>query len=95
MSLYIRKLTSGSSETFAIIAKGSWNLRSLISELEVWLDNEADNLPSGFKWIADVGFSPREDACGGGPILKVELMQKCVDLNMEIYLSEYTEDDDI
>ena len=51
--------------------------------------------PSGFKWIADVGFSPRVDACGGGPILKVELMQKCVDLNIEIYLSEYTEDDDI
>ena len=93
MSLYIRKVTSESSETFAVIAKGSWNLRSLISELEKWLDNEADDLPSGFKWIADVGFSPRDDACGGGPILKVELMQKCVDLNMEIYLSEYTEDD--
>ncbi|WP_161804170.1 hypothetical protein [Pseudoalteromonas sp. P1-25] len=44
--------------------------------------------------MADFGFSPRNDACGGGPILKVELMQKCVDLNMEIYLSEYTDDDD-
>ncbi len=95
MSLYIRRVTGDRSEKYAHLAKDSWNLRELVSALEKWLNNEADNLPSNSKWIADIGFSPRDNACGGGPILRTELMQKCIDIDMEIYLSEYTDDDDI
>lgn len=95
MSLYIRRVAGDRSDNYAHVGEGSWNLRELVSALEKWLDSETGNLPANSKWIADIGFSPRSDACGGGPILSTELMQKCIDIDMEIYFSEYTDDDDI
>ena len=60
-------------------------------ELKKWLKTEAANLELGNEWIVDIGFSPREGALGGGPIISKEIMELCLKNNITIYLSEYGE----
>jgi len=95
LSIWIRKVTDGNSENYVRLAEESWDLPELFKIFENWLTEHADNLPSGHQWIADIGFTPREGANGGGPILSVQLMKKCTDLGMSIYLSEYNDEDDV
>lgn len=37
----------------------------------------------------DIGFSPRPDALGGGPVISRKLMQACLKANLELFFSEY------
>ena len=64
-----------------------WILRPQIEVLAKWLD-EQPALPEG-KYVADVGFCWRRDACGGGPVLEPGAMRRMADLCMSLYLSEY------
>ncbi len=59
-----------------------------IKSLDAWLSNKGRKLPTG-KYTADVGFSPREGASGGGAIVTTESMRIMVDIGMTLYLSEY------
>jgi hypothetical protein len=52
-------------------------------------ENPLNLMPS--KYIADVGFSIRENACGGGAILSPEAMTIMGKLGIKLYLSEYGE----
>ncbi|QBF84306.1 hypothetical protein EXU30_17720 [Shewanella maritima] len=88
MPIYIK--VEGSEETIATLSKGVWDLPSQIKELESWIFENSSNLPSS-NYIADVGFSIRENACGGGAILSPKAMSLMGKLGVKLYLSEYGE----
>lgn len=84
----IRKIVGDHYENFETISD-EWGLRPKIEALEAWLSQNAVRLDSGHAWVADIGFNQRSGALGGGPPISRELMQMCLDSNIEIYLSEY------
>lgn len=65
-----------------------WEMPIQIDSLEEWLIEKGHALPKG-KYTADLGYSPREGACGGGTVLKCKPMEIMVSIGMELYLSEY------
>ena len=88
MPIYIKY--EQSNDKIAHLAKEHWDLPVQIKELESWLfENPLNLTPS--KYIADVGFSIRENACGGGAILSPEAMAIMGKLGIKLYLSEYGE----
>lgn len=89
MPVIIRRTVNQRFEKYAEIASNSWDLRTEIEALEEWLIANARSLDTSFEWIADVGFTVRLDATGGGPPLTKRLMRACLDSNLEIFLSEY------
>jgi hypothetical protein len=66
-----------------------WKLREQIEGLESWLRENRQQLDSHQKWVADIGFCVPNDARGGGPAVTRELMKVCLEVNLEIFLSEY------
>ena len=82
----IRKIVGDQYENFETISDG-WDLRLQVETLETWLSQHAGRLGSGHAWVADIGFNHRSNAFGGGPPISRELMQMCLDSNLEIYLS--------
>ena len=90
MSIYISKVENGERLEIYHLAKDEWELPSLFKEFEVWLNTHSSELAQG-NWIADIGFSPRQEACGGGPIITKEIMSICLSKGIEIFLSEYGE----
>ena len=89
MTTILRKVDGEVCTNFTTIQGDSWDLRTQIEALEDWMTKNATTLPTGFSWIADVGFDVRVDALGGGPPLTRNLMKLCIESNVEIYLSEY------
>ncbi len=88
MPIYIK--VDGSGEKLAHLAQGDWELPSQIEALESWLlTNPLSLVPA--KYIADLGFTIRENACGGGAILSPEAMSIMGRLGIKLYLSEYGE----
>lgn len=70
-----------------------WELPAQIEELEKWLVQNHGNLPKG-SYVADVGYSPRPGAAGGGAVISTQAMSIMVAIGMELYLSEYPEFED-
>ncbi|WP_237060859.1 hypothetical protein [Microbulbifer sediminum] len=89
MSIYVKR--ESDNENIAWIAKGEWELPAQIESLEKWLINNEEKLPSS-SYIADIGFSMRENACGGGAILSVRAMSIMSKLGIKLYLSEYPDE---
>lgn len=76
------------SKSLAWLCDENWNLSAQLFEFERWLETEGKNLSKG-SYIADIGFSARPDASGGGGTLSVGAMQTCVTIGMEVWFSEY------
>ena len=93
MTTIIRRVTEDGSENHLTLSEDVWDLRTQVEDLEEWLCSPEMNLDSSHDWIADIGFSARVNATGGGPPLTLKLMRKCLEYNVEIYLSEYGMDD--
>jgi hypothetical protein len=93
LSIWISKLEDGKREGVLKLGEDSWELPELFKLFEHWLLNDSNDLSSNVQWIADIGFSPRAGANGGGPIISLDLMQSCIDKNISIYLSEYGDRD--
>ncbi|MEM7020156.1 MAG: hypothetical protein AAF512_22790 [Pseudomonadota bacterium] len=91
MSCWIRKIVDGKAENFALLAADSWDLREQVEFFEKWLRDIDETLEDADSWIADIGFSPRSRATGGGPVVSLELMELCLRNKIEIFLSEYNE----
>lgn len=89
MSIWISKIENGTREGVLKLAGDTWELPKLFNEFETWLMNAGQELDPSFQWVVDIGFSPREGASGGGPIISTEIMKQCVEKNIAIYLSEY------
>ena len=89
MPVIIRQIVEDRFQNHSDIAARSWDLRTQIEALEEWLEANPEALDPSSRWVADVGFTVRLDATGGGPPITRKLMQMCVSSNLEIYLSEY------
>jgi hypothetical protein len=76
--------------SLASLCDNEWELPSQIDALEQWLLANQDRLPKG-SYVADIGYSPRPGAAGGGAVLTTHVMNIMVAIGMELYLSEYPE----
>jgi hypothetical protein len=88
LSTIIRKVVGDRSENYVTVST-EWVLRRQVEALETWLREHRGELDPSSESIADIGFTHRSNACGGGPPFTRELMRMCLDANMEIYVSEY------
>ena len=77
-------------EEVAWLCDGKWGLPEQIHFLQKWLKKNHKKLEKG-PYVADIGFSPRPDAAGGGAVLTVEAMRVMAAIDMELHLSEYPE----
>lgn len=75
-------------ETIDYLCDNEWEMPVQIETLEKWLLKNRNKLPKG-NYIADLGFSPREDAAGGGCVIKTEAMEAMLKIGLELHLSEY------
>ncbi len=72
----------------AFLCDDKWEMPEQIEALEKWLKEENGKIKAG-SYIADIGYSPREGALGGGAVLTTETMEIMVKIGMDLYLSEY------
>ncbi len=70
----------------------SWRLPDQLEAFEKWLV-ENKSIQKG-SYSADIGFSPREDAFGGGGVVSLKSMEIMLSIGMELWLSEYPELED-
>ena len=75
------------------LCEDGWEMPEQIEALEAWLKENKDTIKPG-KYIADIGYSPRKGALGGGTVLTVDAMRIMVKIGMDLYLSEYPEFED-
>lgn len=75
-------------KSVAWLCDDDWELPAQLFEFERWLEKDGKNLPKG-SYIADIGFSLRADASGGGGTLSVSAMQTLVMVGMEVWFPEY------
>lgn len=89
MPVVIRRVVGDRFKNYTEIGADSWDLRTQIDVLEEWMGANPNELDPASQWVADVGFTVRFDATGGGPPISRKLMKMCAASNLEIYLSEY------
>lgn len=84
------KIYSGedSRAEIAWLCDDDWNLPAQVSALEAWLAQNSATISSGH-YIADIGFSIRSDATGGGAAISPEMMRTMADKGITLFLSEY------
>jgi hypothetical protein len=93
MPVSIYRVTSEDqkNEDIAWLCDDNWRLPDQAEALERWLaDNHTSLKPD--EYVADIGFTSREDASGGGAAISPEMMRIMADLGMSLYLSEYQGD---
>jgi hypothetical protein len=90
ISDHLNKDDNGKSTAVAWLLPDNWRLPDQMKAFENWLQ-ENQNLAPG-EYSADIGFSPREDAFGGGGKVSIKSMEIMLRLGLELYLSEYPED---
>jgi hypothetical protein len=73
----------------AWLCDDDWSLRSQVSALDAWLAEPKPPVAAA-RYIADVGFSPRADAAGGGAAVSPQMMRRMADLGITLFLSEYS-----
>jgi len=78
-------------ETIKYLSENDWELPTQMDELEKWLEKDGKNLPKG-KYVADIGFTIRKDASGGGGVLNSKMIKTLNEIGMEIYFSEYRDE---
>ena len=75
-------------EPIAWIGDDEWELPALLEVLENWVRTEAVELERGV-YTADIGFSPREGACGGGGVIAPATLLCLAEHGVELWFSEY------
>lgn len=76
------------NESIAWLCDDNWRLPDQAAALEAWLtENRATLKPD--QYIADIGFSVRADATGGGAAVSPRMMRSMADLGITLFLSEY------
>ncbi|MGY0310713.1 hypothetical protein ACV4QK_02320 [Alteromonas macleodii] len=90
ISDHLNKDDNGKSTVIAWLLPDNGRLPDQMKAFESWLQENRSLAPS--KYSADIDFSPREDALGGGGKVSIESMEIMLRLGLELYLSEYPED---
>ena len=80
--------TEKNNSEITYLCDNVWDLSIQIYELEKWLENKGKKLPKG-NYVADIGFSIRNEATGGGSVINTKIIKIMSEIGMEIYLSEY------
>jgi hypothetical protein len=88
MPINIYSQEPDSPNRIAWLCDDNWRLPDQAEALEAWLAENRSTLKPG-RYIADIGFTPREDASGGGAAISPEMMRTMADLGMSLFLSEY------
>ena len=86
MPIVIKK--DDSAEEAAFLCDDTWELPAQIDILEGWLIENENKMESG-KYTADIGYSPRDGAAGGGTAISLKAMSILMKMGMVLYLSEY------
>ena len=81
----------GSHEEIAWLCNDDWELPTQLHALQEWL-SKYEKSDIAAKAIADIGFSIRPDAFGGGAVLGTDTMRRFADAGVEIHFSEYPQD---
>jgi hypothetical protein len=76
------------NERVAWLCDDEWKLTPQSEALATWLQAEGCRLEPG-RYVADIGFSWRRDACAGGPAFSPETLRYMADLGMSLFISEY------
>ena len=84
----INLLDENKRKSFGWLCDDAWEIPCQIEALEAWLFENEDKIESG-NYAADIGYSPREGAYGGGVILSLRAMSIMVKIGMVLQLSEY------
>ncbi len=87
------KITDKHNNEVAWLCDEQWELPAQIEALEQWLLQDGKELQKG-SYVADIGFSPRPGASGGGGVVSLAALQVMVSVGMELALSEYPEFND-
>ena len=78
------------NEELAWLCDDEWHLPEQLEALENWLVKEGSEIEKGY-YAADIGYSPRPGAAGGGGKVSHRAMEIMLAVGMELYLSEYPE----
>ena len=70
------------------LCEDEWEMPKQIAALEDWLNQNKEIIQKG-RYVADIGYRPREGASGGGVALSIETMETMVSIGIELFLSEY------
>jgi hypothetical protein len=87
MPIKVYKDVDGRPEV-AWLCDDCWELPAQIEGLGDWIRSESAKLKDG-PYVADIGFSIRPEAFGGGVALEPNIMKLMVDADMSIFFSEY------
>jgi hypothetical protein len=89
MPITVRNYVDDSNgDEIAFLCEEVWHLRDQLRELETWLVTRAVELSAG-EYVVDIGFSPRDDAAGGGTVLSADALRIMAAKGMSLELSEY------
>jgi hypothetical protein len=75
-------------KTITILCDDDWDLSSQLDYLEKWIGNNLE-MVSLVECVADIGFSIRKDASGGGGVLTKNCIGLLNQSRLEVYFSEY------
>ena len=75
-------------EQLALLCEHEWELAAQLTALEDWVRNEGALLPPG-DYRADLGFTTRREATGGGGTLSSDTLSTMGKIGMSFWLSEY------
>jgi hypothetical protein len=78
------------NEGIAWLCNDNWRLPDQAEALEAWLAENGGTLKPA-EYVADIGFTLREDASGGGAAISPQMMRTMADLGMSLFLSEYAD----
>jgi hypothetical protein len=76
------------NERIAWLCDGEWKLTPQSEALATWLQADGSRLRPD-RYVADIGFSWRRDACAGGPAFSPATLRQMADLGMSLFISEY------
>jgi hypothetical protein len=77
----------------AWLCDGNWRLPDQAEALEAWLSESRATLKPD-RYVADIGFSPRNNASSSGAAISPEKMRTMADLGISLFLSEYPATDE-
>ncbi|WP_299304295.1 hypothetical protein [uncultured Litoreibacter sp.] len=88
MPIIIRRDTEENGEMLLELCPSDWELPIQVYRLEKWLEDFDLPWPEG-SYVADIGFTMRPDATGGGATLSVASMRRLAELGIELWFSEH------
>jgi hypothetical protein len=88
MPIRIEKLNGDDIKEIAFLCDDDWELPSQVGKLKSWILQNFTAMNQG-EYVADIGFSVRGDASGGGSAIDSKVLKIMGEIGMSLWLSEY------